>query len=542
MATKTSVPPPPHPAPAQPANRFFGWMRAINVPRRTGWLGGVCAGVAERLGIDPIIVRGIAVVIAVLGGPAFLLYAAAWLLLPDTDDRIHLERLIKGDVDRADVGIGALVVLSLLPFAQGFWFFGSTYWSEPSWSGAVGRALWTVLLLSAAVVAIVWVARRASRSETPIVVPATPDDRPETVPEPPTAAGAAASNSAASDAIDADTAEVDAAAPRTAPVPPPTPASDAPPEDLAAWREQQSRWKTEHAAWKQQQAASARELRDQRAADAHARAVANGAAADERRRLRRLANPRITGSHVVITLGAALIIGGVAALLSQSGGSWSGYGVTVGLAAATITVGLSSIVAGIARRRSGFLGFVALVMVASTVLVSFVPPDRTLVGITAGTAIEDGGRYAQTVGSFNVYSSNNSVHAASGTLDLWQGAGSVYVSVPQGMTVRIEANLREANLWQNRFKKVNNEWQQETVETRYTRTADGRLSTVFTVGSGTPTKTVHIWQGSGSIEVSQQPPAEPLNPSESSTSPAPATPAPDPAATVPASPETGVKP
>ena len=535
MATTT----PPAPAPAPGANRFFDWMRSINIPRRQGWIGGVCAGVAQRLGIDPIIVRGIAVVIAVLGGPAFLLYAAAWLLLPDTEDRIHLERLIRGDIDRAIAGIGALVVLSLLPFAQGFWFLGSAYWGQWYWPDSAGRVLWTIVLLVAAVVATVWVARRASRSEEPIVVPATTDARPETVPEAPRASGVSVAELVGAP----DSAPPTSSATTTAPVPPPAPASDAPPEDLAAWREQQSRWKTEHAAWKQQQAASARELRDQRAAETHARAVANSAMADERRRLRRLANPRVTGSHVAITLGAALLIGGVAALLSQSGGNWSGYGVVVGLAAATITVGLSAIVAGLARRRSGFLGFVALLLAASTVLVSFVPPDRTfVVGLNAGTAIEDGGRYAQTVGSFNVYSSNNSAQTGSSTLDLWQGTGSVYVSIPRGMTVRIEANLQGANLWQNRFKEADDGWQMVTVKTPHTRTADDRYSYSFIVGSGTPTRTVRIWQGSGSIQVVQDIPPEAANqpPGAPSASPAPSTPGAT--ATAPATPETGVKP
>ncbi len=498
-------------------------MRALGVPRRQGWIGGVCAGVAARLGIDPIIVRGIAVVIAVLGGPAFLLYAAAWLLLPDAEDRIHLERLIKGDFDRAVVGIGVLVVFSLLPFAQGFWFLGSSYWGQWYWPDSAGRVGWTILMLAASVVAIVWVARRASHTDAPIFVPATTDARPETVPEPPSASGAAAFTVTPSAGSGTE----------TAPVPPPAPAPDAPPEDLAAWREQQSRWKTEHAAWKQQQAASARELRDQRAAEAHARAVARGANYDERRRLRRLANPRVTGSHVVITLGAALIIGGVAALLSQSGDSWSGYGVTVGLAAATITVGVSSIVAGLARRRSGFLGFVALLLAASTVLVSFVPPDRTVVGLAYGTLIENSGRYAQPFGSFSTGTPNDSALARTSTLDLWQGAGSVYIQVPQGMTLRIEANLRKANLWQNRFKKVGDEWQLLTVKTPHTRTVDGRYSYSFIVGSGTPTRTVRIWQGSGSVQVSQEPPGEAMT--DSGTSPTPD-------ATDPASPETGVKP
>ena len=103
--------------------------------------------------------------------------------------------------------------------------------------------------------------------------------------------------------------------------------------------------------------------------------------------------------------------------------------------------------------------------------------------------------------------------------------------------MRIEANLREAHLWQNRFKKVDEGWQMVTVKTPHTKAADGRYNYSFTVGTGTPTKTVRIWQGSGSVESSRQPPDEALNQSEPSASPAPTSPATD-----PTSPKTGVKP
>jgi phage shock protein PspC (stress-responsive transcriptional regulator) len=479
-------------------------MRALHLTRQRGWIGGVCAGIADRLGIDPIIVRGIAVVVAVLGGPALLLYAAAWLLLPDADDRIHLERLTRGDFDPANIGIGALVVLSLLPVTQGFWYLGASYWSEPYWAGSLGRALWTVLLLGAAVVAIIWIARRARQSSPePTVTPATTDARPETVPQPPTAAAEVAVATTVAEVAD------------DAPVPPAHPAADAPPEDLAAWREQQERWKSEHAAWKQQQAASARELRDQRAAENHARAMANAAAADERRRLRRLANPRITGSHVAITLGAALLVGGIAAILSQSGDGWHGYGVVVGLAAASIVVALSAIAAGLLRRRSGFLGFVSLVLVASTVAVSFIPPDRTLVGAGAGVSIEKSARYAQPAGSFSVYSPHDSAPAGSSTIDLWQGAGDVYIQVPDGTAVRVVADLGSRNLERSRYVKATkakasdpDSWDYVDVRTSPTRTAAGRYAYDFTVGSGAPTATVRIWQGEGRVRVEQQQPEE----------------------------------
>lgn len=489
MATTT----PPASAPAPPTNRFFDWMRAINVPRRQGWIGGVCAGVAERLGIDPLIVRGIAVVIAVLGGPAFLLYAAAWLLLPDTEDRIHLERLIRGDLDRAIAGIGALVVLSLLPFAQGFWFLGSAYWGQWYWPDSVGRVLWTILLLAAAVVATVWVARRASRSEEPIVVPATTDARPETVPEPPSASGASAFTVAEPAAESPTGAAATSPEPEaSAPVPPPAPVADAPPEDLAAWREQQNRWKAEHAAWKQQQAASARELRDQRAAETHARAVANSAAAEERRRLHRLANPRVSASAVFSVLGAAIVAGGIAALAIPD----SDYGFTVGWAMAAIVFGLAIVVCGALRRRSGILGFFALVSIVVMLGSATVPPGRTLLFADASLSTHIDNEVAQPAGRTEIYVSATT---PSGTVtDLWQGAGSIHVDVDENAAARIEIVSRSGRVSATTLDS-DGEYAWRKIAT--SRTGQ-EFRSEFSVGpKDANAPLIRIWQGAGSINI-----------------------------------------
>jgi phage shock protein C len=50
--------------------------------RRDKKVGGVCAGLAEYLGIDATILRLIFVVLALTGGPGFILYLALWLILP----------------------------------------------------------------------------------------------------------------------------------------------------------------------------------------------------------------------------------------------------------------------------------------------------------------------------------------------------------------------------------------------------------------------------------------------------------------------------
>jgi len=49
-------------------------------------LGGVCAGVAEYLGIDPNIVRVIWIVVSLVYGIGLLAYIVMWLLLPENQD------------------------------------------------------------------------------------------------------------------------------------------------------------------------------------------------------------------------------------------------------------------------------------------------------------------------------------------------------------------------------------------------------------------------------------------------------------------------
>jgi phage shock protein PspC (stress-responsive transcriptional regulator) len=50
-------------------------------------LGGVCGGLAESLGVDAALVRIGLVTLTVLGfGTGIVLYAAIWMLAPETDE------------------------------------------------------------------------------------------------------------------------------------------------------------------------------------------------------------------------------------------------------------------------------------------------------------------------------------------------------------------------------------------------------------------------------------------------------------------------
>lgn len=102
----TSQPDPP----TQHGGGFFTWLRGLGVTRsQDRWLAGVAGGLATRAGIDPLIVRGIFIVLAIVGGPALLIYVAGWLLLPDTAGRIHFEDIVRG---RADSGVVTMAVVA----------------------------------------------------------------------------------------------------------------------------------------------------------------------------------------------------------------------------------------------------------------------------------------------------------------------------------------------------------------------------------------------------------------------------------------------
>src|SRR5690606_1535919 len=122
-------------------------------------------------GIDPMLVRGIIVVVALLGAPALLLYAAAWLLLSDLDGRIHMERLIRGHFDGAIIGIAVVAILAFLPITQGLWFWGP--WNWDVWGGgrflggAPWNLIWTLAIIGSIVWLVVWLSTRNGATRTP---------------------------------------------------------------------------------------------------------------------------------------------------------------------------------------------------------------------------------------------------------------------------------------------------------------------------------------------------------------------------------------
>lgn len=468
---------------------FFTWLRGLGLQRQNGWLGGVCGGLATRIGIDPLLVRGIAVVLAVVGAPVVLLYAIAWFLLPDAAGTIHAQELGHGRVTRALPGIVAVFLLSFLPLTQGFWYAGALYWGDLGWGGAAGRIIWTAVLLAAVIVLVVWLARRSS-AEIPMT-PATTDDRPETVPTfPSEAAGVSVADTAPTTA--AFVASASAAAERVAaPGEPPAPPADASAEELAAWKASQEEWQKQRAAWAAEQR---RSERDRRQAEAHAQAIEAAELARERARIRRMTRPRASAGVVFLVLGVALVAGAIAAFTAAQAPATRGAEWMIGAAVLVLVLGLGTVVVALGRRRSGALAFFSMLAVVVLVLAVVVPTDRTTIlpGAAWGIDTSSDGRYAQLAGTTSLYVSDREGDPA--VVDLWQLAGTVQVDLQEGATLRLEFTTDARDQWVNIQENFDRGFEITQRSSEY-RLHDGRLR--LTAGSGEPDVVLRLWAGAG---------------------------------------------
>jgi signal transduction histidine kinase len=98
--------------------------------RSSAWLGGVCAGVARRYGVDVSLVRFAFVVFAAAGGLGFAVYALAWLFMPAGAGAPARRRIPTGRAAvEVALGTGLLLLSVLLSFrALGLWFSDALVW------------------------------------------------------------------------------------------------------------------------------------------------------------------------------------------------------------------------------------------------------------------------------------------------------------------------------------------------------------------------------------------------------------------------------
>lgn len=94
-------------------DRLFAALHAAPVRRvRQGKvIAGTAAGLARYFGVDPIVVRVAFVIIAVISGMGITAYLIAWLLLPDDEDTVLLQRAIR-DHSGGAITLAVFAVLS----------------------------------------------------------------------------------------------------------------------------------------------------------------------------------------------------------------------------------------------------------------------------------------------------------------------------------------------------------------------------------------------------------------------------------------------
>lgn len=138
-------------AAGQPTD-FFSWVRSHGIQRgRDRWMGGVSSGIAQRMGIDPLIVRGVFIVLTLFAGVGVLLYGVAWALLPEPDGRIHVQEAGAGRWSSGMTGALITTVVGLTGLGGGFWG-----WSQNGFGGF----LWTVFWVGGAIYLIYYLAQR----------------------------------------------------------------------------------------------------------------------------------------------------------------------------------------------------------------------------------------------------------------------------------------------------------------------------------------------------------------------------------------------
>ena len=138
--------------PAPPQN-FFNWIRSQGISRgRDRWMGGVASGIAHRFGIDPLIVRGIFIVLTLFAGIGILLYGVAWALLPEPDGRIHAQEAGAGRWSAGMTGALITTIIGLPSLGHGFWGWG--------WNGVPG-VLWTLFWVGGIIYLVYFLVQRS---------------------------------------------------------------------------------------------------------------------------------------------------------------------------------------------------------------------------------------------------------------------------------------------------------------------------------------------------------------------------------------------
>lgn len=458
---------------------FFRWLRGLGITRGGDrWFAGVAGGIATRANIDPIIVRGIFVVLAILGSAGLLLYVAGWLLLPDARGRIHLEEVFRGRAGAAAVvaavAVGLLVVLPVVLRVLGLAGFGGwNLWNAlgmPAWLSITISVLAWVAVVTAAILLVGQVFLRHGRNVRTERAGAAADGA--TPADAATPAGAASAEPPTP--ADARTWAPAAAAPEAAfiagPSGPAEYASPTEPLALAAPIASGAQESTETPGGTGAQAdpppsdttaqpdAATPTFGEQ--IDDFSRRVSEGAErfgeragrwgeevgkqADDwsARYAEQHDRHRLGSAQTVLAMALALLGAGSAALWALGAG-WSGASlVTAALLGGTAVLAVSLIIAGVRGRCTGWVGFLAFCGVVALVFTSLLPSGSKFqpFGVMEVSSSDAGA--VLIAGSTRIDLEPRGTH----DLAVWHLAGNSRITLPADSPVIVRVYLLAGNI------------------------------------------------------------------------------------------------
>ncbi|QIM21602.1 PspC domain-containing protein [Phycicoccus sp. HDW14] len=439
-------------------------LRRVGIRRDTDrrWFGGVCAGIAARFDVDPLLIRAAAIALTIAGGIGLPLYLVLWLLLPDRGGEILGERALRhGDAWAIVLAVlaGVVVLGALVSIGSGGDAWGGSFWLLIP----VGLVVWVLATRSRSPRPTPWAAQTAYPPPPP------PGGTPMSAPSTPYAASAGPAPTAPPAGYrhpptpyGQPTAPYGSVPPQgqygqpgpyggtpTPPVPPRPIAPQPPPVPPAP-----------------------------------------------RRR-------RPSGFVGLVTLGLVIALVGLGVAVADPLG-FSGEPVVLGLALAL--AGASAVVLGLGAtgRASGFSGFLVIVLGLTTVfatLVSHIPTtngmgDRvwtpTTTSLPATYHLGVGDAQLDLAGLATLEAG-----ATPATIDVSLGAGELRVVVPEGLDVRVENQVG-----------VGDVSHEVRTATGGTTTVDDRSGTDYTqdvtIGDGTPVLVVSAEIGIGDVVIIEE--------------------------------------
>lgn len=427
-------------------DRFFGWLRSLDLRRDTEdkWLAGVCSGIATRLGVDPIVIRAALIVLVLLGGVGITLYLIAWAFIPNEREEIVAEGALRhGNV----WGIVLLVVIALS-------LLGGSGFADNNWG------FWWFWWIAIPVGLVVWLVTRNKGAGATASSPgqwAT-----TTSPAPGTATGPGSHTTYAS-AVSTEPAPASQPGGPAGTVAPYGPAHPGP-------------------------------------AGPGGQPPYYGPPPPRKPRPPKPPRPpRRRGGGFL----GAVLVGGFAlasyglALWAHDAYGWSGSAEVVALAAALGVAGLGVLAMGLAGRRAGLTGFLAVVLALVTWSSSVLPDidvgggigDRTWRPDTA----ESGQSYRLGLGSGNLHLTDYPTgQVPPGEMDAGVGIGELRIYVPQDLTVEVRSKVAIGEITGDVVQPVSSD-----------RGRDGNreISTVEVIGEGEPELIVNANVGVGQIVI-----------------------------------------